>query len=61
MKRITFWMKAMVIIDILFLWNMTWFFNVSSTVMNYVGVASIILLIYATIKAFSPLLKNEEK
>ena len=58
MKKITFWMKAMIVIDILFIWNMTWFFSVASTAMNYAGVALIVLLIYATIKAFSPLVKE---
>jgi hypothetical protein len=52
MKKITLFQKIIIVVDVLFLWNMTWFFNVSSTAMNYTGVAIIIALIYATINAF---------
>ena len=54
MQKITLFQKIIIVIDILFLWNMTWFFNVSSTFMNYTGVAIIIALIYATFNAFTP-------
>jgi len=60
MNKITLFQKIIIIVDILFIWNMTWFFNVSSTFMNYIGVAIIVTLIYATVTAFSKNNKDVE-
>lgn len=39
-------------VDAIFLFNMTWFFNVASNMMNYLGIGIIILLIIINFKLF---------
>jgi len=57
MKKYLQW--TIIIIDILFVWNMSFFFTVASTFLNYMGTVLIVVLVILTIKIFST--KQTEK